>query len=293
MPIPFFFSIFAPNIHYNKISAMTKKTLDNVIIEHDVTNLSNKERKEYQEFIYCSKGTCQFCFNETKFTMKEHTCTIILSNRFLSNIKVSEDFECDIIYIEQGFLRQSEPNNPYIIQGTLSLYANPVMVLNEKEEHLCQALFENFKKRLEVKEHTFYNDILRTSARMLVLDLFDIHAKMHKGEAMSQSGATIMTKFIAMLHNREYRKNREVAYYAEQLCVVPKYLSEISNKISGYSASYWINRYTSHDINELLRENTMTPTQIAKMFHFTSTSYFNRYVKRYLGSYPSELRGDQ
>jgi AraC-like DNA-binding protein len=35
----------------------------------------------------------------------------------------------------------------------------------------------------------------------------------------------------------------------------------------------------------------MSSAEIAQMFHFTSTSYFNRYVKRYLGVYPSELRG--
>ena len=165
------------------------------------------------------------------------------------------------------------------------------MTLTEEEADLCKALFHNFALRLEDKGHKFYEDILRTSAHMLLLDLYDFHARINQSSHTVLSAASIMAKFIEMLEEKEYRSNREVAYYAEKLCVVPKYLSEVSNKVSGFSASYWINRYASQDINELLRENKMTVTEIAQMFHFTSTSYFNRYVKRNLGAYPSELRG--
>lgn len=77
---------------------------------------------------------------------------------------------------------------------------------------------------------------------MLMLDLYDFHARINNDDNTSLSAASIMAKFIGMLENKEYRKNREVAYYAEKLCVVPKYLSEVSNKVSGFSASYWIDR---------------------------------------------------
>ena len=151
-------------------------------------------------------------------------------------------------------------------------------------------LFYNFGLRIADKKHKFYKEILSISTRMLTLDLFNLHANTKKNENMSRSGADIMSRFIKMLQDKEYRNNREVAYYAAKLNVVPKYLSEISNKTSGFSASYWINRFTSFDINQLLHEGNMTPNDISKMFKFSSTSYFNRYVKRYLGAFPNELR---
>lgn len=261
-----------------------------VFIENNLDKLLDKDYKSYEAFIYCYGGKCQFTYNDVKHEMHANTCTIIQNPKCLSKLKLSEDFVCNALYIEESFLRQSSPRNPYIIQGSLSLAAHPVMELDEAEQNLCIQLFKNFKLRLEAKGHRFYEDILRISACMLMLDFYDFHARVNKSEEVSASSANIMSKFIEMLENREYRENREVAYYAQQLCVVPKYLSEISNKTSGFSASYWINRYTSQEISDLLRSGKYTASQVSEMFNFTSTSYFNRYVKRTLGVYPSELR---
>lgn len=88
----------------------------------------------------------------------------------------------------------------------------------------------------------------------------------------------------------EYRRHREVTYYADALCVTPKYLSEVSKRVSGYAANYWINRYTSLDIGRLLKDKTLTFVQISDMFHFSSPAYFSRYVQRTLSMNPSRYR---
>ena len=59
-----------------------------------------------------------------------------------------------------------------------------------------------------------------------------------------QQNASIMSRFLKMLEEGTYREHREVTYYADCLCVTSKYLSEVSKKVSGYAANYWINRYT-------------------------------------------------
>ena len=99
-----------------------------------------------------------------------------------------------------------------------------------------------------------------------------------------------MTRFIELLDSGIYREHREVSYYADKLCVTPKYLSEISKKVSGYAANYWINRYTSLDISRLLRDRSLTFVQISDMFHFSSPAYFSRYVQRTLGLNPTQYR---
>ena len=264
--------------------------MKNVIIEQNISNLTNAAMKSYRAFAYCYKGFCDIDYNWKNVKLKNNQCAIFLKINFVKKTKPSADFICDIIYIDESFLRQSSPRNPYIIQGMLTLYSNPIIEVADEEQELCINLFANFQRRLEATEHRFYNDILRVSARMLSLDLFDIQSHTQVAEPISQKSSDIMSRFIQMLQAKEYRYNREVAYYAEQLCVVPKYLSEICNKVSGFSASYWINKFTAQDIYELLTKDRMPSSEIAKMFHFTSTSYFNRYTKRYLGAYPSELR---
>ena len=93
-----------------------------------------------------------------------------------------------------------------------------------------------------------------------------------------------------MLENGTYRHHREVKYYADEICVTPKYLSEVCKKVSGFAANYWINRYTILDISRLLRDKSLSFVNISDMFDFSSPAYFSRYVQNYLGMNPSEYR---
>lgn len=123
-----------------------------------------------------------------------------------------------------------------------------------------------------------------------ILDFFDFHSVINREEGVSAQNASLMSRFLDMLENGDYRHNREVTYYADALCVTPKYLSEVSKKVSGYPANYWINRYTALDIARLLRDKTLTFVQISDMFHFSSPAYFSRYVQRMLGVNPTRYR---
>ena len=140
--------------------------------------------------------------------------------------------------------------------------------------------------------HRFYDEMLFSVMRTLILDFFDFHVRINGLEETSSSpGTYLMGRFISMLERGDYRSYREVSHYASKLCVTPKYLSEISNHITGHSAGWWINRFTILDISRQLRDRSQNFSDIAEAFNFTSPSYFSRYVQRYLGESPTEYRG--
>ena len=86
------------------------------------------------------------------------------------------------------------------------------------------------------------------------------------------------------------REQREVARYADHLCVTPKYLSAICQKMTGKSASYWIEYYTLHEILLLLNNPGLTLTDVADRMHFPAPPMLTRYFKRAAGITPSEYR---
>ena len=131
---------------------------------------------------------------------------------------------------------------------------------------------------------------MRCAVQLMLLDFFDFHARNYGESTLSTQYAVIMNKFLAMLENGDYRKNREVSYFASELCVTSKYLSEICKKVSGHSANFWINRYTILDISRLLRNKRLSFVEISDLFNFSSPAYFSRYVQRYLGMNPTEYR---
>lgn len=64
----------------------------------------------------------------------------------------------------------------------------------------------------------------------------------------------------------------------------------MSKAVSGFTANYWINRYTALDISRLLRNKDLSFVEISDMFNFSSPAYFSRYVQRTLGLNPSQYR---
>ena len=107
---------------------------------------------------------------------------------------------------------------------------------------------------------------------------------------MSERISSLLRKFIELLYNGAYIRNRDLEYYASRLCVTPHYLSELCKKVSGEPASYWIDRFTMQEITRLLRQKELPLTEIAERMNFSSVSYFSRYVQKRLSLPPSEYR---
>ena len=126
---------------------------------------------------------------------------------------------------------------------------------------------------------------------MFIIDFLDFHSHLYGVDNIPLQSATIMSRFLNMLENGTYREHREVNWYADKLCVTPKYLSEVSRKISGYAANYWINRYTVLDISRLLRDKSLTFVRISDLFGSSLPAYFSCYVQQYLRVSPTEYRG--
>lgn len=164
------------------------------------------------------------------------------------------------------------------------------MNIDSDQRFVCERDFRWIEYRLAQTGHAFYRELLINAVQSAILDFFDFHLVINKESSVSTQNASLMSRFLDMLEKGDYRVNREVSYYADALCVTPKYLSEISKKVSGYPANYWINRYTSLDISRLLRDKTLTFVQISDMFNFSSPAYFSRYVQRTLGLNPSQYR---
>ena len=176
------------------------------------------------------------------------------------------------------------------MKGQLALFLNPVMRLDAGQQARCRRNFDLVAGCVADEEHHFYRDMLLCAVQMMILDFFDFHSHLYDEGDLPLQSASIMSRFLGMLEDGEFRRHREVGYYADRLCVSPKYLSEVSRNVSGYAANFWIKRYTALDIARRLRDKSLTLTDIADSFGFSSPAHFSRYVQQHLGMPPSVFR---
>lgn len=264
--------------------------LKEVIISDSLDGIGTDDYKDYLAHALCLRGHCSFTFNGSPYEFSEGDLMIIRKGEFFTNLNCSEDFKVKNLYVTAPFIELCTPKSNYGMKGQFSLFLNPVMRLGETQRFVCERDFRWIEYRLGQTEHKFYSELVMNAVQSAILDFFDIHSHLNREDTISTQNASIMSRFLAMLEEGTYRKNREVTFYADALCVTPKYLSEVSKRVSGYPANYWIKRYTSLDIARMLRDKTLSFVQISGLFNFSSPAYFSRYVQRNLGLNPSQYR---
>ena len=114
------------------------------------------------------------------------------------------------------------------------------------------------------------------------------------GKPLAMSAQTrqeSMFREFLFLVSQHYVREREIGYYADQICVTPKYLSSVVRTVSGNSAAWWINHTVIMHAKNLLKTNhQLTIQQISDKLNFPNPSFFGQYFKRRVGMTPKEFR---
>lgn len=267
------------------------ETMRHIIIDDTLARVGMPQFAGYLCHAYCYDGYCTFERHNTAFRFEAGDC-MILPRRgdLVENLHESNDFHVSVIYVTQEFIEQSTPQSNYGMKGHLALFQNPIMRLTPEMQQRCERNFSVIAQRLEQPQHHFYHDVLTNAVQTMILDFFDFHATLYGFDRITSQYHQLMEQFVTMLEHGDYRNNREISYYADKLCVTPKYLSEVSKKVSGLPANYWITRYTALDISRQLRDRSRSLTEISDMYGFSSPAHFSRYVLKNLGAKPSDFR---
>ena len=271
----------------NSLSLLDKE----IIISDSLDEVARMQRDGYITHAWCSGGECGFVMDGQAFRFAKGDCLIVPHQELEFAVgQKSEDFAVEVVYVSFRFIQTATPQSNYGIRGHLALFENPVMHLRPEQQRVCALNFDYIRRRLAVETHRFHREAMRNAIECMIIDFFDFHAELYGDHAVAEPKAQLMQQFIAMLERGDFRKKREVGWYANALCVTPKYLSEVSKKVSGQTAIYWITRYTALDIARQLRSTNLSLEQLSDLYEFANTNYFIRYVQKNLGTSPSALR---
>lgn len=95
--------------------------------------------------------------------------------------------------------------------------------------------------------------------------------------------------FMVLLE-QDYHLSHDVGYYAEKLCITPKYLNTITKSVANHTPKTIIDHYVVLQLKLSLRQSKMSIKQMAWDFHFSDTSFFCRYFKQHTGTTPQQFR---
>jgi len=128
-----------------------------------------------------------------------------------------------------------------------------------------------------------YNEQLRQN---------NIKSSLNNDSHISKQIAQKMDIFIELL-STYHSKERELRFYAEKMCITPKYLSTIVLRVSGKKAVEWIADFVILEAKSMLRYSGMNVQEIARHLNFPTQSSFGKYFKSQVGLSPSEYLNDK
>lgn len=269
-----------------------KESITNSIMLYNTTEshkLPSDFLGRYHIHILCHAGKAQFSFMGNTYTMEAGDWVIWQMSSQISDALYSSDFNADFLLVDKDFLLEYNPEKVWASKAFVFIKKNPVFRLDESGKAMIEHNFIQIKRRI-AEPHLFQKEILGRQLQIFLLDLWEIYKNaMENIQQTDNSSALLFTRFMNLLP--EYSKTeREVAFFADKLCVSAKYLSEVVKKSSGHPASYWINGYAMQEILAYLKRSDLTLAEISNKMNFYNPAHFTRFVKKQTGDSPSELK---
>ena len=108
-------------------------------------------------------------------------------------------------------------------------------------------------------------------------------------EVKSYRVRELFNRFM-MLLERDFKISRDVNYYARQMNISSKYLTNIVSQVTGHTPKTIIDQYVILQLKMQLKRSTQSVKEMAWEFHFADVSFFCLYFKKHTGLTPQQIR---
>ena len=238
--------------------------------------------------IIYEQGSADLKINMRDYHIEAPAVLLVLNDQIYQSAGHSEDLRSKVILMSRSFSDSLFANSGEILPLKSSIMKNPVMKI-ENEENVFGQFFQLLQNIAASPRQEFKIE----SARHLTLSMFYgySHLKHEVNEVKSTNSRQeeIFTKFTELLE-RHHKKEREIAFYADKMCMTSKHLSQVIKDYTGKTALGLIEEYVIYEAKSMLLSTTMSIQQISDELKFPSQSVFGKYFKRVAGISPSEYR---
>lgn len=285
-----------------RLSAENKAVhLDNEFILIDNLDETSENRNTGVEFvnhpvklsftivIFCLSGQMSVQINLQNFELHSNDVLIVQEGAIGEYLGISDDAKIAVMAFS------SEYFHPTLhVEAAMSLqrrlYVSPLYHLTPEAMEESMTIYRLMKSKVAESDNPFRKGALLGYIQVLTFNsykyLLATESDCQKLSGKSSRQQEIYTQFINEVQ-KNYRKERSVMYYADVLCVTPKYLSQVVHKASGRFAGDWIADFVILEAKALLKSGKYTIQQVADMLNFANQSFFGKYFKEKVGCSPS------
>jgi len=246
---------------------------------------------------FMKKGHCKLDLNLSHYDIKENTLLFVVPGNIvkLSYYNQEHFADAELLFglVSKEFMSGIRLDFNKVYQDSIRLWKDPCILLDGEDLSLAEDYF-NMTRKVLLSSRENKRDIigsLLTSFTYFSLGIWTTQmAREREQEGRSSARVNqLFERFIALV-TEYHTTQRGMAFYADRLCLTPKYLSKLVKQASGRSAPDWIDAFVILEAKNMLKYSNRAIKEIVFALNFPNQSVFYKFFKAHTGLTPSQYR---
>ena len=238
---------------------------------------------------FCRQGSAQVNIDLKDYELGPKTVAVLMPGAIFRINRASDDFTISLFGFPLEMFHEASFRMELSFFGFLK--ESPCYVMPDEYVRVAEAMMQTAETLYADSQNRYRSQIAKNLLRGFLLDINDKSYRLFGRQQIEGSKRLdgLFKKFMNLVH--EYAATeREVAFYADKLCISTKYLTTICRQVSGVPAKAIIDNFALLEIKVLLQSTEMSIQEISDRLNFPDQSYMGRYFKRHEGLSPKEYR---
>lgn len=257
------------------------------ITVHDANTTSFKTPIKFDRaaIVLCTEGSKRVKINLHEYELESSMLITLMPGQIIEVYECTPDYKAYAISLSRRFIDMV--NIPGWQQNYISMYNNPTMLLDAAQLQAFNIFFSILYRAAEDSDNPFRLQVIENLIRVFYFGGISRFRAVLPANNNVKNG--LIERFMELVYEN-YRTERLIGFYADKLCITPKYLSKLVKEHTGRSASDWIESHVILEARAMLQSSDMTIQQIATSLNFSNQSFFGKYFKRATGISPKQYR---
>ena len=262
----------------------------------------------YGAILICRKGKARLNVNYKDWELYEGAVITLFPNDVVE-LKIDGDFkspetengDCKSPQTANNFQAEILKYNPSLLrEASLQLEQTVYSSLRKDRcrqdtpvvTNIINGMFSLLKVYFDQSECTCISQLVLCQLKAFFIGFHEYlqrNPQYRPDEVKSYRVRELFNRFM-MLLERDYKISRDVNYYAAQMNISSKYLTNIVSLVTGHTPKTIIDQYVILQLKLHLKRTTQSIKEMAWEFHFADVSFFCRYFKKHTGLTPQQIR---
>lgn len=285
----------------NNIPNYTIDELSKQVDPHAIKNfiVSDTEKKipsfllEYPHildgivFSICTKGYARFRINMRESRIEPNVIVTILPNSIIEPLEKSEDFFLETFFFSFDFISDLPLPSDFEIMEKIK--DQPCLKVEDDEAQNFLRFHNFIVEQYNRREHRYRQEIAKYLVFALIAEIGALYSTKENSSKKPTRAEKLASQFYNLLY-KHYKEERNISFYANKMCLTPKYLTSTIKKVTGKSIIAWIHEAIITAAKVQLKSTDKTVLQISEELNFNDASLFCRFFRKYSGISPKQYR---